>query len=120
MSIRKNSEIPSIPGNEGTTIKQHFHPRNTLSGIRFSLAEFTLEVGKKSHPHKLKSSEVYFILEGRGVLHVNEELFEMNKGDSAYVPSMSKQFIENSGEVDLRFLCIVDPAWKAEDEMILQ
>ncbi len=119
MSIRKNSEIPSIPGNEGTTIKQHFHPHNTLNGIRFSLAEFTLEVGKKSLPHKLKSSEVYFILEGKGILHVNDELFEIAKGDSAYVSPMSKQFIENSGEVDLKFLCIVDPAWKEKDEMIL-
>jgi len=120
MSIRKNSEIPSIPGNEGTAIKQHFHPQNTLNGIRFSLAEFTLEVGKKSYPHKLKSSEVYFILEGKGVLHVNEEFFEMTKGDSAYVPPMSEQFIENSDKVDLRFLCITDPAWKAEDDIILQ
>ena len=120
MSIRKNSTIPIITGNEGTSIKQHFHPHNTLNGIRFSLAEFTLEVGKKSCPHKLKSSEVYFILEGKGVLHVNDEIFEMAKGDSAYIPPMSRQFIENSGEVDLRFLCIVDPAWKAEDEIILQ
>ncbi|MGD8708407.1 MAG: cupin domain-containing protein [Nitrosopumilaceae archaeon] len=119
MSIRKNSEIPPIPGNEGTIIKQHFHPHNTLNGIRCSLAEFTLEIGKKSRPHKLKSSEVYFILEGKGVLYVNDEFFEMTKGDSAYVPPMSKQFIENSGNVDLRFLCIVDPAWKAEDEMVL-
>ena len=120
MSLRKNSEIPFIPGNEGTAIKQHFHPHNTLNGIRFSLAEFTLEVGKKSIPHKLKSSEVYFILQGKGVLHVNDEFFEMVKGDSAFISPMSKQFIENSGEEDLRFLCIVDPAWKAEDEMILQ
>ena len=119
MSIRKNSDIPLIPGNEGTLIKQHFHPHNTLDGIRFSLAEFILKVDKKSLPHKLKSSEVYFILEGKGVLHVNEELFEMVKGDSAYVPPMSKQFIENSGKGDLRFLCIVDPAWKAEDEIVL-
>ena len=120
MSIRKNSEIPPISGNEGTSIKQHFHPHNTLNGIRFSLAEFTLEIGKKSRPHKLKSSEVYFILEGKGVLHIKDEFFEMVKGDSAYVPPMSKQFIENSGEVELSFLCIVDPAWKAEDEIILQ
>ncbi|MGD8638428.1 MAG: cupin domain-containing protein [Nitrosopumilaceae archaeon] len=120
MSIQKNSEIPLIPGIEGTTVKQHFHPHNTLNGIRFSLAEFTLKVGKKSRPHKLKSSEVYFFLEGKGGLHVNEEFFEVAEGDSAYVPPMSVQFLENSGEVDLKFLCIVDPAWKADDEIILE
>ena len=119
MSIRKNSEIPSISGNEDSNLKEHFHPHNTQNDIRFSLAEFILKVGKKSIPRKLKSSEVYFILEGEGVLNVNNKSFEITKGDSAYVPPMSKQFIENSGKGDLRFLCIVDPAWKAEDETVL-
>jgi hypothetical protein len=38
MSIQKNSEINSIEGNEGTKIKQYFHPHNTLDGINYSLA----------------------------------------------------------------------------------
>ena len=120
MSIQRNSEIPTIEGNEGTTIKQYFHPHNTVNGIRFSLAEFTLKSGKKSLRHKLKSSETYYILEGKGLLHVNEEDFEVERDDSVYVPPMSEQFIENVGTDDLRFLCIVDPAWKAEDEVVLE
>ena len=66
MSLRKNSEIESIQGNEGTTIKQFFHPHNTLNGIGYSIAQFTLEPQKKSKLHKLKSSEIYYILEGTG------------------------------------------------------
>jgi mannose-6-phosphate isomerase-like protein (cupin superfamily) len=31
---------------------------------------------------------------------------------------MSKQFLENNGESDLTVLCIVDPAWKQEDEIL--
>ena len=38
MSLRKDSEIESIQGNEGTSIKQYFHPHNTLNGINYSLA----------------------------------------------------------------------------------
>ena len=120
MSIQKNSELPSIEGNEGTTIKQYFHPHNTVNGIRFSLAEFTVKCGKKSHNHKLKSSEVYYILEGKGILHVNKEEFEVAKDDSVYVPPLSEQFIENVGSEDLRFLCIVDPAWQPKDETVLE
>src|SRR3989338_885813 len=48
MSVRKSSEVETIPGNEGTKIKQYFHPHNTLNGINYSLAQFTLEPGKKS------------------------------------------------------------------------
>lgn len=120
MSLRKNLEIDSIQGNEGTKIKQYFHPHNTLNGINYSLAQFTLETGKKSKIHKISSSEIYYILEGSGILHINDESHHLEKDDSAYVPPNSKQFIENAGIDDLKFLCIVEPAWKADDEILLE
>lgn len=120
MSLRRNFEINSIDGNEGTKIKQYFHPHNTLNGINYSLAQFTLEPGKKSKLHKIRSSEIYYILEGNGNLNVDENTYAMEKNDSAYVPPNSKQFIENSGKSDLKFLCIVEPAWKADDEILLE
>jgi len=120
MSLRKNSEIDSISGSEGTKIKQYFHPHNTLNGINYSLAQFTLEPGKKSKLHKISSSEIYYILEGNGNLKVNSYTYHLKKDDSVYVPPNSKQFIENTGKYDLKFLCIVEPAWKAEDEILLE
>ena len=120
MSLRKNSEIDPIDGNEGTKIKQYFHPHNTLNGINYSLAQFTLGPGKKSKLHQMSSSEIYYILEGTGNLTINEDTHSLEKNDSVYVPPNSKQFIENSGDVDLKFLCIVEPAWKADDETILE
>lgn len=120
MSVQKKSEIPEIDGKEGTKIKQYFHPHNTLNGIRFSLAHFTINQGKSSFRHKLQSAEIYYILEGTGKLKVNGELITVTKDDSVYIPPLSEQFIENTGSSDLKFLCIVDPAWKAEDETILE
>lgn len=120
MSVRKISEIEAISGNEGTKIKQYFHPHNTLNGIGYSLAHFTLEPGKKTLLHKIKSSEIYYILEGDAVLKVNDESHELKKDDSVYVPPMSEQSIENMGTTNLQFLCIVEPAWKPQDEIILE
>jgi len=120
MSLRKNSEIDSIEGNEGTKIKQFFHPHNTLNGINYSLAQFTLEIGKKSKLHKMKSSEIYYILEGKGNLKIDNETYALEKNDSAFVPPNSSQFIENIGKEDLKFLCIVEPAWKIDDETLLE
>ena len=120
MSSRKNSEIDSIQGNEGTKIKQYFHPHNTQNGINYSLAQFTLEPGKKSKLHKIRSSEIYYILEGKGNLNVNGDIHNLEKDDSTYVPPNSKQFIENTGKSNFRFLCIVEPAWKANDEVLLE
>ncbi|MCV0401705.1 MAG: cupin domain-containing protein [Nitrosopumilus sp.] len=120
MSLRKSSEINSIDGNEGTKIKQYFHPHNTLNGINYSLAQFTLEPGKKSKLHKIKSSEIYYILEGSGNLTINDERHHLQKDDSVYVPPNAKQFIENTGKENLKFLCIVEPAWQADDEILLE
>jgi mannose-6-phosphate isomerase-like protein (cupin superfamily) len=120
MSLRKNLEIDSVQGSEGTKIKQYFHPDNTLNGINYSLAQFTLGPGKKSKLHKISSSEIYYILEGKGSLSVDKNRYDLEKDDSVYVPPNSRQFIENSGKENLRFLCIVEPAWKATDETLLE
>jgi len=120
MSVQRGSEIKATQGSEGTIVKQFFHPHNTLNGINYSLAQFSLEPGKSSLKHKLKSSEIYYILEGEAVLSVDKESFKIKKDDSVYVPPMSEQVIKNTGSGKLRFLCIVEPAWKASDEIILE
>ena len=120
MSIKENSKIEFIEGDEGAKIKQYFEPRNTSNGINYSIAQFSLESGKKTKLHKIKSSEIYYILEGEGKLKINEEIFQLKKDDSAYVPPNSKQNIENIGMKKLRFLCIVEPAWNEKDDGILE
>jgi mannose-6-phosphate isomerase-like protein (cupin superfamily) len=62
---------------------------------------------------------VYYILEGAGIMHIDDEEQEVSIGDTIYIPPHSKQYIHNVGNVDLKFLCIVDPAWKVEDETVL-
>jgi len=120
MSTRKLTEIDIIKGQDGTLIRQIYHPHNTLNGIRYSLAHFSIGVGKKSNLHKMKTSEIYYILEGEGILHIDDEAHSVSKDQAVFVPPMSKQFIENTGKKELKFLCIVDPAWKQEDEILLE
>ena len=47
MSIKEDSKIEVVDGDEGTKIKQYFHPHNTLNGINYSIAQFSLEIGEK-------------------------------------------------------------------------
>lgn len=119
MTLKKLQDIEVIDGGEGTKIRQIFHPHNTLSGIRYSISHSLVEPGKKSVLHKMKTSEVYYILDGEGILHIDDDKLNISKDQAIYIPPNSKQYIENSGESDLKFLCIVDPAWKKEDEEIL-
>ena len=119
MTIKKLQDIDSIEGGEGTKIRQIFHPHNTFNGIRYSISHSVVSPGQKSKLHKMKTSEVYYILEGEGELHIDDSAQKVSKDHAIYIPPHSKQKIENTGKKDLKFLCIVDPAWRQEDEVIL-
>ena len=118
--LKKLQDIDVIEGSEGTKIRQIFHPHNTFSGIRYSISHSIVAPGKKSKLHKMKTSEVYYILEGEGILQIDDEAFNVSKDQAIYIPPHSRQRIENTGKEELKFLCIVDPAWMHEDEEILE
>jgi len=118
MISKKIEGLDFFRGNEGSEIRPIFHPDNTLNGIRYSLAHSIISPGKSSKPHKMKSAEVFFILDGKGVIHVDEESETVEKNQSIYIPPLSKQYLENTGYVDLKVLCIVDPAWEQDDEVV--
>lgn len=117
MLISDVRAIEPIEGAEGTLIRQILHPHNTMLGIRYSIAHCRLEPGAKSKPHKLKSSEVYFVIKGKGTIYVDAESADITEGQAVYVPPHSKQHIENPSDTPLEFLCMVDPAWRQEDEI---
>ena len=92
------------------------HPDKEPLAIGYSLAHAVVKPGGKTLPHRLRSAEVYCIVEGRGLVHVGSERAEVEAGQAVYIPPGEIQHIENPGGGDLAFLCIADPAWRAEDE----
>ena len=48
---------------------------------------------------------------------IGDEEEPVGPGQAIYIPPRSKQNIRNTGDVPLEFLCIVDPAWRVEDEV---
>ena len=117
MIVKKIEEIEAFTGQEGTQIKQIFSPSEIDNSIRYSIAHCTINPGNSSKPHTMKTSEMYYIMQGNGNMHVGEEQKNVKQNDVIFVPPMSKQFLENNGDVDLVALCIVDPAWRQEDEI---
>jgi mannose-6-phosphate isomerase-like protein (cupin superfamily) len=53
-------------------------------------------------------------------MHIDEEVQLVTVGAAIYIPALAKQYIHNCGEEPLVFLCIVDPAWRLEDEIIFE
>ncbi|MGA2361889.1 MAG: cupin domain-containing protein [Candidatus Aminicenantales bacterium] len=119
MIIKNVKDCKEIAAGDGSALRELLHPDQGPFQFGFSLARAVVKPHGKTRPHRLKSSEVYCILEGRGLMHVGEETAEIAAGQAVYIPPFHIQFVENTGEADLAFLCIVDPAWKPEDEEIL-
>ena len=120
MLIKKFQDQAEFIAGDNTILREYLHPDKDNVELRYSLAHAINKIGASSAPHKLKTSEVYYILQGRGQMHIDNQVAEVEEGDVVYIPPHSVQFIKNIGTGDLKFLCIVDPAWRVEDEQILQ
>ena len=118
MNTKEIENIDAFSGHEGTQIRQIFSPEDTGNTTQYSLAHCTINPGNSSKPHTMKTSEIFYILQGSGIMHVGTEQKEITKNETIFVPPMFKQFIENNGDIDLIALCIVDPAWRQEDEVM--
>ena len=103
---------------DGSVLRELLHPDKADVPIRYSLAHAKVAVGQRTMPHRLKSSEVYYIMAGRGLMHIDAESFEVRPDCAVCIPPNSMQYIENTGDCELVFLCIVDPAWRQEDEQV--
>ncbi len=118
MLIQKLNSCTEFIAGDSTLLRELLHPDKQPIALRYSLAHATLPIGETSQPHSLKTSEVYYILTGRGEMHIEDETQLVEPGDAVYIPPNARQFIHNCGNEPLVFICIVDPAWRKEDEIV--
>lgn len=118
MLIRKLNACEEFTAGDGTLLRELLHPDKQPIDLRYSLAHAIVPVGQTSIAHSLKTSEVYYILSGTGEMHINDDMQWVEPGDAIYIPPNAIQFIHNSGAEPLIFICLVDPAWRKQDETI--
>lgn len=119
MFIRDVKDCVKFTAGDGTSLRELFNPRKDALDLRYSLAEARLAPGGVSLLHRLKTSEVYYVLEGSGEMEIDGERTPVGPGQAVYIPPGSPQRIRNTGESELVFICIVDPAWRPQDEEVL-
>ncbi len=118
MIIRDIKKCEFFEAMDGTTLCELMHPAREDLGIPYSIAYAILKPGTASLPHALKeSSEVYFILEGEGIVHVAGESSWVGPGQAILIPPGSEQYAEATGTEDFKFLCLVYPFWREDDEI---
>ena len=118
MLIQKLNNCQEFIAGDETILRELLHPDKQAIDLRYSLAHAILPVGATSIAHSLTTSEVYYILSGVGEMSIDDEIRHIEPGDAVYIPPNAKQFLRNSGDEPIIFICIVDPAWRKEDETV--
>lgn len=118
MLIKNVDDLKPVVAGDRTLLKELLHPGRDEAEVRYSLAHAVLAPGERSLRHSLTTTEAYFFLGGKGIMRVGGEEAEVQSGHVVLVPSGETQCVENTGDRDLAFLCIVDPAWQEENERI--
>jgi mannose-6-phosphate isomerase-like protein (cupin superfamily) len=118
MFIRELGDCEEITAGDNCTLRQILHPDKAPLSIRYSLAHAVVHPGQTTWRHRLKTSEIYYILEGEGIMRIDGESAPVRAGSTVYIPPLAWQCITNTGTADLVFICVVDPAWRKEDEEV--
>ncbi len=118
--IRRLESEPEFLAGDHTLLKELLHPAKSWVKLGYSLAHARVRPEARSKRHRLGSSEVYDFLAWTGVLMVDEKVIDVERGTVVYVPPHAVQSLENTGTIDIEFLCLVDPAWRSEDEEVLE
>lgn len=119
MIIKDLSSLPEFASGDEARLRELLNPRSERLALGYSLAHAEVAAGRATKRHRLLTSEVYYVLEGEGRMHIDAESEAIRAGQAVYIPPGAVQWVENTGRGPLRFLCIVDPAWRPEDEEVL-
>jgi mannose-6-phosphate isomerase-like protein (cupin superfamily) len=119
MLVKDVALLRPIPVADYSRLRELLHPERDDVEIRYSLAHAMVQSGEASLRHRLTAVEVYYFLAGTGIMHVGAEAAGVRAGQAVVVPAGAEQWVESTGDRNLEFLCIVDPAWREEDEEVL-
>lgn len=118
MLIKRASDCEEIIASDGCRLRELLHPDRDPVETRHSLALAWVDPGEETLPHRLRDrTEVYFVIAGVGRMHIGDESEEVAPGDAIVIPAGAEQWIENIGSEALHFAAIVDPPWRAEDDL---
>ncbi|MCK5832176.1 cupin domain-containing protein [bacterium] len=120
MFVINRNDIEAFITKDKSEIREIMSPAN--SNIeRQSLAEAIVYPGDSTiiHIHKT-SEEIYYILEGKGLMEINNEQQPVKKGDAiANLPGVPHR-IKNTSNTPLVFLCMCTPRYTHEDTVLLE
>ena len=103
---------------DGSQIRELLAHRNSCIRNQ-SLAEARLPTGgSTTGHHHVKTEEIYYILEGSGLMEVDDETRQVGVGDAIAIPPGSYHQVTNTGPGVLKFLCCCAPPYEHDDTVL--
>jgi mannose-6-phosphate isomerase-like protein (cupin superfamily) len=114
MKILSKHKAPRYTRTEGITSYLLASPRT--SDARF-LTTTMVEItpGGKQRVHQHHPEQVYFILEGKGLMTVADKRAEVGPADCIFIPSGVSHGLKNNGKKLLRYFSAAAPSFKKEE-----
>lgn len=109
--LKQAGSLALFTASDGCQLAEIIHPQNDQTDPGLSLARAQVAPDQATSPHVLDFIEVYYILSGRGVMHLDQEERQVGPDDCVYVPPGSRQWIHNTSRQPLVFLCLCHPAY---------
>ncbi|MEM6708654.1 MAG: cupin domain-containing protein [Pseudomonadota bacterium] len=104
---------PWYEAEDRAVARELISPRNS-STETLSIAEIVVPPGVTVRPHQHHMEEIYHVLDGQGVVMVEDQSQTIKRGDTVLIPANSWHNIVNEGDVDLRLHVTCVPAWAPE------
>ena len=118
MIVRNVEEIKEIKAH-GEALYKYFFMRKDIYGylgmedVLKRLGGFwqtTVPPGKRLDPHQHeKHEQIYYLIEGSGLLRVGEEIRRVRKGDAIYIPPNTIHGFENDSEKPCTIIMVDAP-----------
>ena len=118
MDVQNIDRVPAFTTKDGSEIRELLAHRNSCIANQ-TLAEARLPVGGSTTPHRhVRTEEIYYLLDGQGLIRVGEETRDVGPGDAVAIPPGALHQITNTGPNVLRFLCCCAPGYEHDDTVL--
>jgi mannose-6-phosphate isomerase-like protein (cupin superfamily) len=118
MDIQNIDRVRAFVTKDGSEIRELLAHRNSCIRNQ-TLAEARLSAGASTAPHHhVETEEIYYVLEGEGLMRVAGETRAVGQGDAIAIPPGAPHQITNSGIEVLKFLCCCAPGYEHEDTVL--
>ncbi|MCH7928170.1 MAG: cupin domain-containing protein [Candidatus Dadabacteria bacterium] len=106
MFVKNINEIYSeeVSAGKDTTRQVLIGPKEAPN---FAMRKFAIQPGGSMPKHKNSVEHEQYVLKGRARIGIGDEIYEVKKDDTIYIPANTPHWYECLGDEPFEFICVV-------------